>query len=312
MTGQPWWWRDAGVPAGSDGDAADSDARRVPRSGCGARRTPPRESLRRARSFAGGGVIDREPPGYEDVALGLLVGVAVVAGVLWVGGLASAWSSGHRLPHGDPLAGLGVLAHIGDPSAAWHSPVGTPETYWACTAATIVVAGSAVLVWWRLWRSDVRGNRTTSPVRAEGLAPRNEVRRAVGARTLVARSGTLRPSLPYPRPADVGYHLGTSRGVGCWASVEDSMLLLGPPRSGKGRNVVIPMILDAPGAVVTTSTRPDNLAITLAERCIVRTGRGVRPATSRPSSHRGSRLCGGRSYGAARARRRRSSGPRHL
>jgi type IV secretory pathway TraG/TraD family ATPase VirD4 len=44
------------------------------------------------------------------------------------------------------------------------------------------------------------------------------------------------------------------------------MLLLGPPRSGKGQSVVIPMILDAPGAVVTTSTRPDNLAITLAAR----------------------------------------------
>jgi type IV secretory pathway TraG/TraD family ATPase VirD4 len=44
------------------------------------------------------------------------------------------------------------------------------------------------------------------------------------------------------------------------------MLLLGPPRSGKGQSVVIPMILDAPGAVVTTSTRPDNLAVTLAAR----------------------------------------------
>ncbi|MDA8185852.1 MAG: type IV secretory system conjugative DNA transfer family protein, partial [Actinomycetota bacterium] len=69
-----------------------------------------------------------------------------------------------------------------------------------------------------------------------------------------------------PRPRDIGYRLGSSRGVPCWASVEDSILLLGPPRSGKGYNVVIPMILDAPGAVVTTSTRPDNLAVTLAAR----------------------------------------------
>jgi type IV secretory pathway TraG/TraD family ATPase VirD4 len=47
------------------------------------------------------------------------------------------------------------------------------------------------------------------------------------------------------------------------------MLLLGPPRSGKGQNVVIPMILDAPGAVVTTSTRADNLAVTIAA-CMTR------------------------------------------
>ncbi len=44
------------------------------------------------------------------------------------------------------------------------------------------------------------------------------------------------------------------------------MLVVGPPRSGKGMSVVIPAILDAPGALVTTSTRPDNLAVTLAAR----------------------------------------------
>src|SRR4029453_19065107 len=47
---------------------------------------------------------------------------------------------------------------------------------------------------------------------------------------------------------------------------EDSMILLGPPRSRKGLHTVIPFILDAPGAVITTSTRPDNLAVTLHAR----------------------------------------------
>ncbi len=42
--------------------------------------------------------------------------------------------------------------------------------------------------------------------------------------------------------------------------------MLGPPRSGKGLHLAIPAILDAPGAVVTTSTRPDNLATTLRQR----------------------------------------------
>ena len=210
--------------------------------------------------------MDRQPHGYEDMAFGLLVGVAAVTGVFWAGGAASAWASGHRLPHGEPLAGLAALAHLSDPSRAWHSPVGPPEIYWACTAAALAVASLVAFAGWRLWRFDVGANKTTSPVRAEGLAPRSEVRHSAGARALVARSKTLRPSLQRPRPADVGYRLGTSRGVRCWASVEDSMLLLGPPRSGKGQSVVIPMILDAPGAVVTTSTRPDNLAITLAAR----------------------------------------------
>ena len=53
-----------------------------------------------------------------------------------------------------------------------------------------------------------------------------------------------------------------------WASVEDSILLLGPPRSGKGLHVVINAILDAPGAVITTATRPDNIAATLTARSV--------------------------------------------
>lgn len=42
--------------------------------------------------------------------------------------------------------------------------------------------------------------------------------------------------------------------------------MLGPPRSGKGLHLVVPAILDAPGPVVTTSTRTDNLALTIAHR----------------------------------------------
>src|SRR3546814_7106399 len=51
-----------------------------------------------------------------------------------------------------------------------------------------------------------------------------------------------------------------------WSAVEDSVLVLGPPRSGKGLHIVINAILDAPGAVVTTATRPDNVAATITTR----------------------------------------------
>ena len=66
-----------------------------------------------------------------------------------------------------------------------------------------------------------------------------------------------------------------------YASVEDSMVILGPPRSGKGYNLVIPFILDAPGAVVTTSTRPDNLAATMSASDEARPGGRLRPARTR-------------------------------
>jgi type IV secretion system protein VirD4 len=99
-----------------------------------------------------------------------------------------------------------------------------------------------------------------------GLARRPEVKRSAGVRALRQKRTVLRPSLASSTASQLGYRLGRSAGVECWASVEDSMVLLGPPRSGKGLHLIVPAILDAPGAVVTTSTRPDNLAVTINGR----------------------------------------------
>ncbi len=108
--------------------------------------------------------------------------------------------------------------------------------------------------------------KADDPTQLLGLADRHDVVAAAGAKHLLARGSVLRPSVLKPVPNDLGLFLGTSRRVDCYASVEDSMVILGPPRSGKGFNLVIPFILDAPGAVVTTSTRPDNLAATMTAR----------------------------------------------
>lgn len=96
---------------------------------------------------------------------------------------------------------------------------------------------------------------------ASGIAGRAEVRRAAGERQLRRRSAQLRPGLRRSSITDLGIELGSSSGVACWSSVEDSIVVVGPPRSGKGLHLVIPAIVDAPGALVTTSTRPDNLAV---------------------------------------------------
>ena len=209
----------------------------------------------------------QQPSSEPDLDL-LLLGAVALGALLWAGGAASAWLSGHGLPHGNPFAGLVALAHAGNPSLAWHTPVGPPILYWATTGIAFGIAGLVLWAGWRLWHWD--GTTKTKPARRHepgaGLATKTEVRAAAGRRALVAQSKALRPSLARPRPGDLGYRLGSSHRVECWASVEDSILLLGPPRSGKGMNIVVPTILDAPGAVVTTSTRPDNLAITLAAR----------------------------------------------
>lgn len=214
--------------------------------------------------------MDRQPSAGTDMALAGLLGAAGLAGLLYAGAATSAWLAGDRVPHARLLAGFAAFAHLGDPSVAWGGPVGPAVLYWTVTAFAVVVAGIVAYGGWRLWRSAESPARSDDPSHADGLATRRKVRRAAGPKALLARSATLRPSMRRPRPGDVGYRLGTARRVGCWGSVEDSVLVLGPPRSGKGMNLVIPMILDAPGAVVTTSTRPDNLAVTIAARA----GRG--------------------------------------
>ena len=208
----------------------------------------------------------RQPSTGTDIGLGLLAAAAGVGAVLWAGGAAAAWMSGDAVPKGRPAAGFAVFAHPGDPSRAWGAPVGPPVLYWTVTAVVIALTVVSAFAGWRLWRSAAIPARVGDASRVSGLATRAEVRRSAGARSLVRRASTLRPSMDRAEPADVGYRLGHVRRVGAWVSVEDSVLVLGPPRSGKGMNLVIPMLLDAPGAVVTTSTRPDNLSVTLAAR----------------------------------------------
>lgn len=197
--------------------------------------------------------------------LGVLVTATVVV-TLWAGAAVSALASGHGTPPFtlSPLVSALIPGGGRDPSAAWGRPVGPTWLYWSCTVAVELILAVAVALVTRAFRGTP--DHSTDPRTFKGLAARPEVAMAAGARTLITRAGTLRPSLSKAVVTDLGLRLGRSRGVDCYASVEDSIVLLGPPRSGKGIHVVINAILDAPGAVVTTSTRPDNLTATLTAR----------------------------------------------
>jgi type IV secretory pathway TraG/TraD family ATPase VirD4 len=208
---------------------------------------------------------DAPPPTGQNLLIGAIICFGGLFGLLWAAGVSSAWLSGHAVPHGHPAGAFTAFAHPGDPSAAWHAPVGAPVLYWAVLILFLATAAAMSFFGWRACRVlAVRDRR--DPTRLPGLASRREVAAAAGPKALLRRAATLRPSVSRPAAREIGYPLGSSRGVTCWASVEDSMVLLGPPRSGKGLHLVIPLILDAPGAVITTSTRPDNLAVTMQAR----------------------------------------------
>ncbi|MBO1902824.1 TraM recognition domain-containing protein [Leucobacter weissii] len=200
-----------------------------------------------------------------NLGIGLLMAAAVLAAILRGAGSVASWITGAAQPSGGIEAGLGVLLHPADPATALGAPGLNVVAYWITAGLLIIAAGLAG--WW-VWLALREHGRQVKvdPYRIAGIATRGDIDKNASEAALLRRAGHLRPSLSKARPQDVGYRIGTSRGRAVWASVEDSILLVGAPRSGKGAHVVVNMILDAPGAVITTSTRPDNLTATLHAR----------------------------------------------
>src|SRR5699024_2958486 len=200
-----------------------------------------------------------------NAAMIALVGLFGIALILRAAGSIAAFLTGTPQPAAGPASGIGVLFHAGDPATALDAPDLNAIVYWIVAGVLLVGLALAGAWAWVLLRRHSR-KAETDPHTTAGAATRHEVTTTASAQALLKRAGSLRPSLDKPAASDVGYRLGTCRGREVWASVEDSILLIGPPRSGKGLHVVIPAILDAPGAVIATSTRPDNLTATLRAR----------------------------------------------
>lgn len=203
-----------------------------------------------------------------DLALGLLAAGVGIGALLWSGAVLAALTTGNGVPAGGISAALAALGSPSDPASVWPRPAQLPGPgpYWACTVVLLTLATAAGWALWealspRFGRDPDRGDVRDRP----GLATPREARAMAGEKALLARAAQVRPSLTAggrPAPTQVGYRLGRTRGRDLWCAVEDSVLLVGPPRMGKGLHVVIPWILDAPGPVVATSTRPDALAVT--------------------------------------------------
>lgn len=208
-----------------------------------------------------------QPAGGDELlnlALGLIAGVVGLGLVLRAAASVAAWLGGFPPPNGAVTAGLGVLVSPLDPGGATGAPGLNPVLFWIVASVLLLAVAAptvAGVMWWRGRR------QSTSHHHLAGVAGAGDIARVASPRALTRRAAILRPALVgKPTPAQLGYLLGSSRGRQVWATVEDSILLIGPPRSGKGLHLVINMILDAPGAVVTTSTRPDNLTATLTAR----------------------------------------------
>lgn len=67
-------------------------------------------------------------------------------------------------------------------------------------------------------------------------------------------------------PRSLGVRIGECHGVDAWLSLERPAYILAPARSGKTSRLMIPLIMEAPGPVLATSSRKDILDATFALR----------------------------------------------
>ncbi|WP_193597895.1 type IV secretory system conjugative DNA transfer family protein [Microbacterium sp. YJN-G] len=162
-----------------------------------------------------------------------------------------------------------ILAVTGDP--AQYRLNGCALPLWQIRVAGLVAVlllvglGVAVYVLYRRYRESDRAFVADLRNRP-GFAPASEIRQHLSARAVLRRARQLRPDLEHPKPTDVGWRVGRSRGRDVYVSIEDSVALEGPPRSGKGYRVLISAILDWSGPLITTSTTNDNLTATMHMR----------------------------------------------
>ncbi|WP_433585829.1 type IV secretory system conjugative DNA transfer family protein [Microbacterium hydrocarbonoxydans] len=167
------------------------------------------------------------------------------------------------------FAGI-ALAVTGDPRG-YAAPAGCAMPVTAIRVLDLVtvllvlaIIASGVIAYRRYRESD---RAFIADLRARpGFAPASEIRQHLSAAAVLRRAGQLRPDLERPQPTDVGWRVGRSRGRDVYVSIEDSVALEGPPRSGKGYRVLISAILDWSGPLITTSTTNDNLTATMRPR----------------------------------------------
>jgi type IV secretory pathway TraG/TraD family ATPase VirD4 len=200
-----------------------------------------------------------------NLVLGAIAAAFVLALVLRVAGTIAAVVGRTPHPRAGVAAGLHIIVLPGKPARALAAPGLSSWLYWATVALLLLLVAVTA---WAVWQvvAGIRHRARHDPHSIVGTATTRDIAPVASKRALTRRGRTLRPSLNKPTAEEIGYLLGTSHGQEIWASVEDSILIVGPPRSGKGLHLVINAILDAPGAVVTTSTRPDNVAATIRAR----------------------------------------------
>ena len=217
------------------------------------------------------------PTASRDLAaLGLLcavlLAVLAAAAVLAVGLACADLLAGGSGTLPDPHSWVGlawtILTHADDPGAAtgppWAGLAGHPVLYWTVTTMlgvlVVLVAATAAALSWRRWGPTPLGYATREQIRSElSLA----AARRTAAWTRPGLSAAERRSAPLGAVA-APLHRGP---IGPLCSpLENPTGTLAPTQSGKTRRDLVHKALDAPGALLCSTTKPDLLEFAAVAR----------------------------------------------
>lgn len=169
---------------------------------------------------------------------------------------------------------VAVILTTSPPSPAmWPIGVVVGKTPWAVSTTVVMVVLLVLVivvgVWlWRVLRRHSANDGDLAPYRvaARSMVDPNKLRH-ISEKDATASGRKLAPKLE-GNPALPGVRLGSTLrgGKPVYADWESTMLVLAGPRMGKTQGIALPAIFSAPGAVVTTSNKPDVYTDTWAYR----------------------------------------------
>jgi type IV secretion system protein VirD4 len=202
---------------------------------------------------------------------------AVLGLLLWLAGQLAALLSGNGWLDSSPADAikilLGVARNPRHPESAWPEPVRATfgPTWLFLVILLVLLAGAGYLAKHLVRLAENLRRRRGIRLFRLGFASPYEANRLLGRSMVLRKAKRIRPSLHKRRgvrPTEVAFRIGRdyrSR-QDLFATVEESLFVVGPPRQGKDALLCVPFVLDAPGPVIVTSSRVDVFLNTYAPR----------------------------------------------
>ena len=208
-------------------------------------------------------------PLWARLAAPAILGGGFLVLLVFIAALLSSLLSGHGIPalRGGWLGGaLRLLAHEGNPAAAWANPAAAPPEwlFMLCLAVLLGLAILAGLCVWGWWVDRHRPGALDPRLKQHGFLSRREAAARFGERAARREAARLHPSLTTEevrhRPiADLAVPLGRCGGQWVYASIEHAIAVLAGMRQGKTTGVLARIALFHRGPLVYTTTKPADL-----------------------------------------------------